>query len=163
LTYVHIKGGWTRYNADAETILTNSVTYIVTFVKDQWRIQCRFGIDSKADGETPTTGDAAISVVEGAFEALAAGNGSKATRFFNFPCFSVDPGVIQSFADADELEINLPGDRVELEHIKVLQCGSRAVNLAIDATMNGQAMCGIVIVTEREKHWGIEASSIIIR
>jgi len=45
----------------------------------------------------------------------------------------------------------------------VLQCGSRAVNLAIDGTVNGQEMCGIVIVTKRGRRWGIEGSSIIIR
>lgn len=163
LSKVHIQGGWTRYNVDKEPILTNLVTYIITLVEDQWRIQCRFGIDSDSDGETPVTADAAIDVVEAAFEALAAGNPAKASRFFNCPHFSVDPGVIRRFADAKELETKLPDGRPELAGIGVLQCGPKAVNLAIDATLNGHKMYGVVMVTERGSRWGIEGSSIIVR
>ena len=38
---VHIKGGWTRYNADNEPIMTNMVTYIATLVDDHWGMQSR--------------------------------------------------------------------------------------------------------------------------
>lgn len=162
LNKVHMKGGWTRYNVEEQPILTNSVTYIITIVENQWRIQCRFGIDSGPDVDTSTTADAAISVVEGAFEALAAGKQADAAGFFCYPHFNVDPGVIQCFNDANELAADLPKGRVKLVGLEALQCGPKAVNLAIDATLDERKMYAMLMVAERRSRWGIVGSSVIL-
>ena len=46
----HIQGGWTRYTAAGEPLLSNEVCYIATLVEGSWRIQSRFGIDAGQSG-----------------------------------------------------------------------------------------------------------------
>jgi|TARA_B100000315_G_scaffold232821_1_gene245432 hypothetical protein len=159
---VHIKGGWTRYNGDDQPILTNFVTYITTRVADRWRIQSRFGVDPGPDGETPATASTAVAVVEGALNAMASGDQGGAREFFNYPHFNIDPGEVQTFATAAELETNLPQGGVEPGEVRALQSGPNSVSVTFDGKLNGRDMHGVLLVTERDGHWGIESRSIIV-
>lgn len=158
----HIIGGWTRYNSDDEPILTNFVTYIITLVDNHWGIQCRYGVDPGADGETPETATVALEVLRSAFFAMGSGDLTDATKFFNYPHFNIDAGAIQSFANAAELAANLPSGDVAPSDLRALQYGPNSVSMAFDARIEGRDMQGVLLVTEREGHWGIESRSIIV-
>lgn len=159
---VHIKGGWTRYNKDEQPILTNFVTYVITLVEGHWGIQCRYGVDPGPDGETQEAVATALTVVKSALNTMDSGDQTGAAKFFNYPHFSIEPGVIQSFADVAELAQYLPVGGVEAGDVRALQSGTNSVSVAFDAKINERDMHGVLLVTERDRHWGIESQSIIV-
>ena len=159
---VHIKAGWTRYTRDEKPILSNFVTYIITRVNDAWKIQCRFGIDPGPDGETEAGVTTGLEVVSGALASLARGNRKAAAGFFSYPHFNIQPGDVQRFEDAASLERNLPAGGLQPGDLRALQSGPNGVIVAFDASLDGTELQGIVMVTRRDGHWGIEGTSTIL-
>ena len=83
---VHLAGGWTRYNAEGEPILTNRVTYVMTRLDAGWGIQARFGIDTwDADADTSEPERLAVEVDRRAIDAATAGDDEALQEALAFP------------------------------------------------------------------------------
>ena len=99
---VHLAGGWTRFNADDEPILSNRVTYILTRIEGAWGIQARFGTDSFAEGESvDATG--AVGVVERHLRDFVKGDLDAVVSAFEFPLVDVGIGRVVRHADAADV------------------------------------------------------------
>ena len=107
-TKVHLSGGWTRYDAEDESILTNRVTYIMTNIEGSWGIQARFGVDSLQDGLEGTSADpsaeAATDLVERYLDGWDARALAECASYVHTPAFQVDVGIVRELPDATAYE-----------------------------------------------------------
>lgn len=165
---VHLLGGWTRFNAQDEPILTNRVTYILTKLDSGWGIQARFGIDSwSAAADTSAPEQAAIAVVQQAITAGAAGDFHTHSGLCHFPLTVVAPGQVIRIPTREEL-IEFESSRVgespaELESsLRAVQAGQTAVNVAIELRSGGRVTKELVLVTLHDGRWGITGASAMI-
>ena len=158
----HIIGGWTRYTAEDEHILTNYVCYIATNGPDGWGIQSRFGIDGDPSEANFTT---AIEVVERYLDAVGAGDWQAAATLVNYPTFRIDVGQVTEFSAPDEyaeaLASRSPVEITQRE-VRAVLGGANGVNVAVDFSVAGGATGhALACVTEQDGRWGIQGRSII--
>jgi len=164
-TKVHVTGGWTRYNASDEPILTNRVTYILTRIDGGWGIQARFGLDSYVPGEDfSETERAATAAVYDVAKAVASGDREAYESAFHLPFVVVDVGKVERVeAPPDDIFAMLtpPAGSGLIVNVEALQVGRTGANLAVDLRGPDARRRGIVLVTEREGRWAIQALSML--
>lgn len=160
---VHLAGGWTRYGAADEPILTNRVSYILTRLDEGWGIQARFGIDSwSEDADTSEQERAALELAERSIDIVNAGDREGFRGLFNYPLTQVGVGsvtVSEGPADVRFMFADAPGISAE---IRVVHAGTRGVTLAADLRGPGLALDELVLVTLAEGRWGMQAVSVIL-
>ncbi len=163
---VHLAGGWTRYNAADEPIISNRVAYILTRLDGSWGIQARFGVDSFMEGENVEDSAAtATDLVERYLEALDALDFADCARLSIYPFTQVGIGEVQQFQDEAALErwlAAIPRRRTTKRDVRASQTGTDGVNVAVTATFeSGQAEHALFLVAKREGRWGIAGRSVI--
>ena len=163
---VHLAGGWTRYNASDEPIVSNRVTYILTRLDGSWGIQARFGVDSFTEGEsTEESAAAAVDVVERHLEALDAGDFAACARLGSYPVTQVGVGEVLQLKDEAALErmlAELARGRASRREVRAAQSGTDGVNVALTETLeSGRKVQALFLVAKREGNWRIAGRSII--
>lgn len=154
---VHVAGGWTRYDADDEPILSNYVTYVITCVDGHWGMQSRFGVDPGRAALDPTGGEAAREVASRWLDALAAGDYTQAGSLLHLPQIVISPGSIEVLDEVDAGGSRAIGQSTSL---RIVHAGPKAVTLAADGQGEHGQRCGSVLfVAERDGRWGIVARS----
>ena len=162
---VHLAGGWTRYNASDEPILTNRVTYIMTRLNEGWGIQARFGLDSFTEDGTSASEHSALDVVGHASDALNERDLEGYASNFAFPLTDVRVGDVYVFEQAADLIAYRSAQTLPAFEMTatVVQAGSRGVNLAVEARGEQMALDVLMLVAQVEGTWGIRGRSIIVR
>ena len=175
---VHLAGGWTRYNAADEPILSNRVTYIITRLDGSWGIQGRFGLDTFSLAGVNSLGNpgqegknaegsaaAATDVVERHLQALDARDFAGCARLNSYPVTKVGVGEVQQFEDEAALErwlAAMPQRRASTRDVRAAQTGTDGVNVAVTTAFeSGQAEHALFLVGKIEGLWRIVAHSII--
>ena len=159
---VHLAGGWTRYDAAGEPILTNRVTYVMTRPGEGWGIRARFGIDTwDEDADTSEPERLALAVDRRAIDAAAAGDDEALQDALAFPVTHVQVGDVTIERAEDFTSRRVPS-RLESE-ARVVQAGARAVNLAVELRGDGLAVDELLLIVEQDGTWGISATSLIAR
>ncbi len=158
---VHIRGGWTRYTKDAEPILSNNVTYIMTLIDRHWGVQSRFGIDPGQNADVGNNGALAVDLVRSALASMGTDNAG-AVQSFHLPHIIVDPGSVEATSTQQALEGNLPGVAPVVTSIEPVQIGPTGVNVAFRAGFGDQTVEGVLLVTLVDGKWGIKSRSLII-
>jgi hypothetical protein len=160
---IHVVGQWSRFNADGEKILTNPVVYVVTHVDGAWGIQSRFGADFAGDEDTTSMESRAFKLIE--LFAIHANNRNRdaAASVLNFPHFLIGNGEVTETTGAEDF--SLPEGTIKLDSMLALQTGRRSCNVGVDVTFEReqgvQSLQGVINVTEREDHLGIQAWSFL--
>ena len=162
---VHLAGGWTRYNIDDESILSNRVTYVLTRLDGRWGIQARFGVDSFDEAENyETAADAAVEVVERFHSALGAGDFETCAGLCGYPLTEVGIGEVQQFEDASAVHERFAKmtDRNHATEIRAVQTGSSGVVVSVTASgEKAGTVHSIFLVGNREGQWRIVGISPI--
>ena len=170
---VHIKGGWTRFTGDDKPIISNVVTYIATLVDGHWGIQSRFGTDTEVFWGNPEddpvdynvdvehNAKKAEGVVASALDLMGVDNPG-ATRYFRYPQLIIEPGNIESIANAEALLHRLPASPLPVGHVEAVQVGATGVNVSFRATLREHPVRGICLVNVDGDRWGMKASSLVV-
>ena len=158
----HVLGGWTRYDANGKTILTNQVAYVITRIADEWGIQARFGIDGPPDDSHAAR---AVALIEDFFDALNDHDWVACTNLMNFPTVLTDVGMARVWRSAEECAKALdqgPWHFLSEQRATAVQSGPKAVNVALKVALDGgdETQNALFLVTERDGHWGIQGRSI---
>ena len=160
---VHLAGGWTRYNADDEPILSNRVVYVLTRIDRSWGIQARF-----ACGAGPvwqSTDDAGPGdVVKAYLAALLAGDLSHAARFARYPLVRVGVGRVHQYESdvsfTGALGATPTGAYSTLEERIVHSGKSGATVAVVSRSPSGSITNSLFLVARHEARWRIAAMSI---
>ena len=160
---VHLLGGWTRFNAAGEPVLSNRVTYILTKIDESWGIQARFGVDSFSGKYDTTTAAAAESIVSKFIEHLGKDELAPCARLCRFPLTVVGVGSVHTINREDEFTALFSGYRGRktfVREVKALQAGSRGAVITLTTGYNeGADEQAIVVVGQRENSWLIAGAS----
>jgi hypothetical protein len=160
---MHLAGGWTRFNAADEPILTNRVSYILTRLDERWGIQARFGIDSwSADADTSDQQRAALDLADRSIEVVNAGDREGFPALFNYPLTQVGVGSVTVSEGPDDVRFMFADDPRISADIRVVHAGTRGVTLAADLRGPGLALDELVLVTRTGERWGMQAVSVIL-
>jgi hypothetical protein len=161
----HVVGGWSRYTRDGEVIMTNHVSYVITRMtvngSDHWGMQARFGVDPGPGGLSDEHAPTAVAIVHDFFAALE--HQCLGEAAINLPLVWVRAGRVEIAHDTRQVRTLLEAQQIDSVRecpIRSVQAGPRAVNVAVGG--DDQAMPrALLLVTERDGHWGIQALSII--
>ncbi len=155
---VHLVGGWTRFNAADQPILSNRVTYILTKPGDSWGIQARFGVDSFGDDD-PEAAAAATATVRRLADAHVAGDFATCAELVRLPLIVVGVGAVQRIATAPELTAHLKetAHLAAATDIRAVQVGHSGAVVAT-AREGGSAA---LILGKQEDGWKVAGISRI--
>ena len=159
---VHLAGGWTRYNADDQPILTNRVTYILTRPDDSWGIQARFGVDSYTGNVNEDAAAAAIEVVGQYLAALASNDHAACADLSSYPFTQVGVGEVHRVGNGDELRDLLAKEprRVGNPELSAVQSGTDGVVVA-STVAHENAREHAVFIVAKEGGWRIAGASFL--
>jgi hypothetical protein len=163
---VHLAGGWTRFNAQDEPIVSNRVTYILTHLDAGWGIQARFGTDSFDEGEDGTPSErAALDVVARHLDAWDAHDLAACAAIAGYPLTEVRVGAVDRYPDPAAYEEALaaqPWSPTADRDVRAYQLGRTGVNIAVTATLeDGRREQAVFLVALRDEGWQIAARSRI--
>ena len=148
----HIAGGWTRFTASDEPILSNKVCYITTRVEGRWGIQSRFGTDPGNDAveQSGSESVAALDLVRGFLNAVASKDGS-IDRFTSDEFFVIGVGSVQRVRRRDGLVVK----GMHAPQLRVIQSGPSSIT--VNALEHGQT--ALIYAVRVESEWKIKAGS----
>lgn len=160
---IHVVGQWSRYTKAGEKFVTNPVVYIVTRIGNNWGIQSRFSADYAGDEDTSSMESRGFKLLQTFVNHLNAGNKDACAELLNYPHFNVMAGALERSNDAAEFK--LPEGSVTIDGMVGLQTGRLSINVGLDVTVAGldgpRPMQGVLNVTERDGHLGIQAWSFL--
>lgn len=157
----HIRGGWTRFTADNEPILTNYVTYIATRVPSGWGIQSRFGID----GGVASADDAILAAVDEFVASLATGDSNDVAQAMHLPNVRVGVGAVDRFEDRTAIVKSLDVEPIPaLENVSrsIVYGGVDAATIVVAGDCAGGRFQGLFFLSRVDERWGVQARSTFI-
>ena len=165
---VHLLGGWTRYNAKSEPILSNRVTYVLTRPKASWGIQARFGVDSftgNDDGnDVEGTASTAVDLVDRFVASLSEGRFGRCADLCRLPLILVGVGEVYRVADAGGVEALLAAraeSKARIRDIRAVQSGTDGAVVAVTAgNPSGATDHGVMVVGRQDERWEIAGISL---
>ena len=162
---VHLLGGWTRFNAAGERILTNRVTYTLTKICNSWGIQARFGVDSYTGQEDPDAAVQAVDVVQQFATAATEENFARCSQLCRKALVVVGVGTITIIKNENDMA-NALSESVKLGatliEARAVQTGSRGAIVAVaKGYPDGLVDQGIMIVGKQTDQWSIAGVSFI--
>ena len=160
---LHVAGQWSRYDADGNKILSTPITYIVTKLDGNWGIQSRFGSDYAGDDDTSGFETRVFRLYETFIAHYNNGNIEACAELLNYPHFRIEPGELNEITEPKQFQKG--ADHIQVDGLMAIQTGHKSANLAVDITItqNGATSIrqGVINVTEREGHLGIQAISLL--
>lgn len=162
-TKLHVAGQWSRYTVNGEKILSTPITYIVTFVDGRWGIQSRFGSDYAGDEDVSGFETRAFRLYETFVTHYNQGNLEACAELLNYPHFRIEPGELNELKTPNEFRKG--ADQIRIDAMMAVQTGLRSMNLAVELTLTqGQETStrqGVINLTDRDGHLGIQAISLL--
>lgn len=160
---LHVAGQWSRYTATGDKILTTPIVYIVTLQDGRWGIQSRFGCDFSEDDDVTGFETRVFRLYETFIAQYNNGNIEACAELLNYPHFRIEPGNVNELTEPKRFRTN--ADRIQIDALMAVQTGQKSMNLAVELTITqdgGQfRQQGVVNVTDREGHLGIQAVSLL--
>lgn len=163
---VHLLGGWTRYNADNEPILSNHVTYILTKPGDFWGIQARFATESFSGSDDGEAANAATALVRQFGEDLNHGNLGACASLCRYPFVQVGIGEVRKIEDAaglQEMLSTVPARTMTSVDVQAAESATHGVIVALTtAYETGDSEHTLMIVGKQESSWQIAGASTMV-
>ena len=161
---VHLAGGWVRYNAEDEPILSNRVVYVLTRVRGGWGVQARF-----ACGANQTWQNAAdekpANEVKRFLQRLREGDVEACARSIRYPFIVVGRGTVKQFVSEtsflDSLQ-QLSLGSGDINDITSIQNGQRGANVAVSLTAgDDQLNQAVFLIIRNDEDHRLAAISIV--
>ncbi|MFT5012699.1 MAG: hypothetical protein ACJAX5_001546 [Patiriisocius sp.] len=160
---LHVAGQWSRYNQSGEKILTTPIVYIVTLVEGHWGIQSRFGCDYSANEDVTGFETRVFRHYESFIHHYNNGNLEACAELLNYPHFRIDPAMVHQTLDPTEFKKG--ADYITVDSLIAVQTGTKSMNIAVELTLDQAGTTvtrqGVINVTERDNHLGIQAISLL--
>ena len=160
---LHVAGQWSRYTATGDKILSTPIVYIVTFCDERWAIQSRFGCDYTEDDDVTGFETRVFRHYETFIAHYNNGNLEAAAELLNYPHFRIEPGNVNEITTPAAFKKG--ADHIQVDALMAIQTGRRSMNLAVELTLDQGGMKtrrqGVINVTERDNHLGIQAISLL--
>ncbi|MFN3237151.1 MAG: hypothetical protein ACE37D_08830 [Pseudomonadales bacterium] len=160
---LHVAGQWSRYTSQGEKILSTPIVYIVTWLDGRWGIQSRFGSDYAGDDDVSGFETRAFRLYETFVSHYNNGHLDACAELLNYPHFRIEPGALNEVRDASEFK--KAADHIQIDGMMAVQTGHKSMNLAVDLTLqqsgSSTARQGVINITERDGHLGIQAISLL--
>jgi hypothetical protein len=170
---VHVAGQYTRYNVEGKPLRTSVVMYIVTKLNERWAIQSRFGAGqlNLTDSERIDMVSSAKAAVETYVSSLNSMDDEKLAKSLNYPYVLIANGMIEFWRTPEEYTTGLELGRQrtwshsKLGSIEAVQVADGGINMAVrfdHYNTKGNKLSAyeaVLLVTNREGHWGIQACS----
>lgn len=161
---LHLAGGWVRYDAEDQPILSNRVVYVLTKPQGRWGVQARF-----ACGATPTWRDVGdqqpANVVRRFLQLLKDGDLGGCAGLVRYPFIVVGLGAVQRFETESSLTLSLPEFRLtppKFDAITVVQNGRQGANVAVSLQFDADDVgCAVFLIDQRSSQHLIASVSVI--
>ena len=161
----HIAGGWIRYNAEDQPILSNRVLYVLTNPQQTWGVQARF-----ACGATTTWVDVkdqeSASVVKRFLQLLKDGDVRASADLVRYPLIFVGADSVQRFDTEVAFNRSLPKPNLiplEIGEIKAVQNGLRGANVVVSFTSTiKHVVKGVFLIEKTDTTYRIVAASFVL-
>ena len=161
---LHLAGGWVRYDANDQPILSNRVVYVLTKAPRRWGVQARF-----ACGATERWKDVeeqeSTNVVQRFLQQVKSGDLGSYAGLVRYPFVVVGLGAFKRFETESSLTRSLTECNLtprEIDDISVIQNGQKGANVAVslqfDAGVQGYAM---FLIDKRNSQHLIASVSVI--
>ena len=145
---VHLAGGWTRYNAEHQPILSNRVVYVLSRQRLNWGIQARFACGA---AKTWQTGDDQVVVakIEDIVQTAQSARSASLQKISNYPFILVESSGLTKIENKQAM-LNSPlagifQDGIHFE-IQVLHGGLLGSNLSISIELPNRKRRELVIL-----------------
>lgn len=161
---LHLAGGWVRYDAEDQPILSNRVVYVLTKPQERWGVQARL-----ACGATPTWRDVGdqepANVVRRFLQLLKDDDFSGCAGLVRYPFVVVGLGAVQWFETESSFTLSLREFKLsphKIEAIKVVQNGRLGSNVAVSLQFDaGDQAYAIFLIDKRNSQYLIATMSLI--
>jgi hypothetical protein len=168
---LHVAGQWSRYTAGGEKILTTPIVYVVTHHDGRWGIQSRFGCDYCEDDDTSGFETRVFRHYETFIAHYNSGNIEACAELLNYPHYRVEPGILNELTQPSDFgkefgeEFRKGANNIQIDALMAIQTGRKSMNLAVEMTLEQSGVKsrrqGVINVTERDSHLGIQAVSLL--
>ncbi len=160
---LHVAGQWSRYDADGNKILSTPIVYVVTLLDGKWGIQSRFGSDYAGDDDVSGFESRVFRLYETFVNHYNNGNLEACAELLNYPHYRIEPGELNEITGPDQFQKG--ADHIQVDGLMAVQTGHKSMNLAVDLTLtisgNTTTRQGVINVTDRDGHLGIQAISLL--
>lgn len=162
-TKLHVAGQWSRYTSSGEKILSTPIVYIVTYLDGRWGIQSRFGSDYAGDEDVSGFETRAFRLYETFTTHYNQGNLEACAELLNYPHFRIEPGELNELTSANDFKKG--ADHIQIDAMMAVQTGLKSMNLAVELTLTQGSETstrqGVINLTDRDGHLGIQAISLL--
>ena len=159
---IHVAGQWSRYNSKGDVILTTPIVYVCTLVDGSWGIQSRFGSDfAHEDIDTSGFATRGLKLVTDFVHNHRNNNKAACAELLNYPHYGIGVGEL---TETNSLaEFDLTNASMEIESLYALQTGQHSMNVGVELCISNEdePRSGVLSITNREGHLGIQAWSIL--
>ncbi len=161
---LHLVGGWVRYDAADQPILSNRVVYVLTKPQGRWGVQARF-----ACGATPTWDDITdqqpANLVRRFLQLLKDDDLGGCARLVRYPFIVVGLGAVQQFETESSLTLSLPEFSLtpgKFDAVTVVQYGRQGANVAVSFQFDTDHVgYAVFLIDQRSTQHLIAAVSLI--
>ena len=161
---VHLAGGWIRYNAENEPILSNRVVYVLTRVQGLWGVQARFACGATATWKTVKDRDPG-NLIKRFLLRLRDGVEGACAQLCRYPFIVVGTANVRRFESETLLIKSLPQLNLtsnEIDEIKSVQCGQQGANVAVSfTTHDGRSGSVVCLTASKDRDHRLAAISLI--
>lgn len=159
----HLVGGWVRYDAEDQPILTNRVVYILTKAQSAWGVQARFACGATEIWEDDE-GRESASVVKRFLKLLEDRNARVCAALVRYPFVLVGMNTVHRFETESSFSDSLRSlnlTALKLDDVSVTQIGEHGANIAVsfqfDAANSGRA---VFLIDKRNSQHRIASVSV---
>lgn len=161
---LHLAGGWVRYNAEDEPILSNRVVYVLSKVQGFWGVQARFACGATATWKE-TVNEEPRNVVNRFLQFLKGGDVRACAGLIRFPFIFVGTRTVRRFASENSFMESLrPFNliRVDIDELKSIQNGQQGANVALSLARNdGRPNHAVFLSVRQDEDYRLAAISLI--
>lgn len=161
---LHLAGGWVRYDAADQPILSNRVVYVLTRLDDTWGVQARFACGAAKTWQDNADGESG-SAVKRFLQQLNEGDVHGSASALRYPFIVVKQGVVQRFESVTSYIAKLPDlnmTRYENLDVAVVQNGPSGANIAVSMSTNAGPTNQLVFLIDKRDSTHLIASVSII-
>ncbi len=161
---MHLVGGWVRYDAEDQPILSNRVVYVLTKPQNAWGVQARFACGASARWED-TEDQEPMNVVKRFLQLLKGGNATACAALLRYPFIFVGTDSVQTLETEDLLTRSLLKFDLtphEIGEITVIQNGSQGANIAVSYDSTSRCLVrGVFLIEKKDATCRIAAASFV--
>lgn len=161
---LHLVGGWVRYDAEDQPILSNRVVYVLTKPQNAWGVQARFACGASARWEDIADPEP-TNVVKRLLQLLKDGNATACSALLRYPFIFVGTDSVQTLETEDSFTrslLKLNRTPHEVGEVTAIQNGLRGANVVVSFSLHGKhVVSGVFLIEKKDATCRIAAASFV--